>query len=101
MDLLRYAWRILPGIYDLPLEELSVGFRPCLRDHQPAIGALEQQECRDLYLALGHYREGVLLAPATAHYMVELMQSGATPAAIQPFSPMRLVSGAARGLADG
>src|SRR5690606_1203574 len=39
MDLLRDAWRILPGVSELELAEMSVGHRPALRDHVPAIGA--------------------------------------------------------------
>ena len=39
LDLLREAWRILPGLYDLAVTELSVGFRPAVRDHRPVIGA--------------------------------------------------------------
>lgn len=91
MDLLRYAWRILPGIYDLGLQELSVGFRPCLRDHQPAIGSVDVAGCEELYLALGHYREGVLLAPATAYYLVEQMLTGKAPDPIAAFDPRRLL----------
>ena len=63
MDLLRDAWRILPGISELELAETSAGLRPALRDHLPAIGATAIE---GLFVATGHYRHGVLLAPVTA-----------------------------------
>ena len=87
LDLLREAWRILPGVYDLAVTELSVGFRPATRDHLPVIGGTRT---RGLYVATGHFRNGVLLAPATAHYLAEWIARGTAPAALAPFSVERL-----------
>ena len=87
LDLLREAWRILPGLYDLAVTELSVGFRPAVRDHRPVIGATATH---GLYVATGHFRNGVLLAPATAHYLAEWIAKGAAPTALAPFSVARL-----------
>ena len=87
LDLLREAWRILPGIYDLAVTELSVGFRPAVRDHRPVIGATSTP---GLYVATGHFRNGVLLAPATAHFLAEWITEGAAPAALAPFGVARL-----------
>ena len=92
LDLLREAWRILPGVYDLAVRELSVGFRPALRDHLPLIGAAAT---RGLYVATGHFRNGVLLAPATAHYLAEWIAEGVAPAALAPFGVERLEAPAA------
>ncbi len=61
-DLLREARRVLPGIMELELVEVRTGFRPALRDHKPAIGAIED----GLFIAAGHFRNGVALAPLTA-----------------------------------
>ncbi len=58
---------------DLAVSELSVGFRPALRDHLPVIGAAATQ---GLYVATGHFRNGVLLAPATAHHLAEWIVGG-------------------------
>jgi glycine oxidase len=87
LDLLRESWRILPGLYDLALTELSVGFRPVVRDHRPVIGAAAT---RGLYVATGHFRNGVLLAPATAHYLAEWIVEGVPPPALVPFGVERL-----------
>jgi glycine oxidase len=88
LDLLREAWRLLPGVYDLAVSEVSVGFRPALRDHLPVIGAAA---VHGLYVATGHFRNGVLLAPATAHYLAEwIVGGGAAPAALSAFGLERL-----------
>ena len=87
LDLLREAWRILPGVYDLAVTELSVGFRPAVRDHRPVIGATSTP---GLFVATGHFRNGVLLAPATAHYLAEWIAEGTAPAALAPFGVERL-----------
>lgn len=89
MDLLREAWRVLPGVYDLAVAELSAGFRPALRDNLPAIGPVGPN---GLFLATGHYRHGILLAPATARLLVEAIRVGSMPSQLAPFEPARLGS---------
>jgi glycine oxidase len=91
LDLLREAWRLLPAIYDLALAEVSVGFRPVVRDHRPVIGATGT---RGLYVATAHFRNGVLLAPATAYHLAEWIVSGTIPSALAPFGADRLASDA-------
>jgi glycine oxidase len=87
LDLLREAWRVVPGLYDLAVTELSVGFRPAVRDHRPVIGATGT---RGLYVATGHFRNGVLLAPATAHHLADLITLGEAPPELTPFAVERL-----------
>lgn len=67
MDLLKEAYRVLPGIYDLALDRVAVGLRPCLRDGIPALGPTGRP---GVFVATGHHRHGVLLAAATGRYMV-------------------------------
>ena len=82
------------------MTELSVGFRPAVRDHLPVIGGTAT---RGLYVATGHFRNGVLLAAATAHHLAEWITGGTAPAALTPFGVERLEAcavngpGAARG----
>lgn len=83
-DLLREAHEVLPGIYDLEIVEFSVGFRPMSRANRPAIGSTGTE---GLYAAIGHGRQGVLMAPGTAHHLADVMTLGQTPAAIAPFAP--------------
>jgi len=89
MDLLRHAWEILPAIYDLELSEVSVGLRSALEGHRPVIGATS---IGGLFLALGHFRNGILLAPATAHHLSRWIVDGNPPGELEPFSPGRLMS---------
>jgi glycine oxidase len=62
-ELLRDMSELVPGVLELEIEELCVGLRPATPDNLPAVGrgALD-----GLVWATGHYRNGVLLAPATA-----------------------------------
>lgn len=83
MDLLRDAWQVLPGIYDLPVVESWVGFRPASRDHAPILGPTAMA---GLIMATGHHRNGILLAPITARTIADYVLSGEVPAAILPFS---------------
>jgi glycine oxidase len=84
-DLLRHAWRALPGIYDLPLVEISVGFRPCARDHLPIVGRLQGR----IAVATGHYRNGILLAPGTARMLGLLLCDGIEHPLLGCFDPQR------------
>lgn len=86
-ELLRDASEILPGVLEMEIEELVVGFRPGTQDNMPIIGA--DAADRRLVWATGHYRGGVLLAPLTAELVVAEL-SGTEPALdMAPFSPAR------------
>jgi glycine oxidase len=87
MDLLRRSWQALPGIYDLEFVEVSVGLRSAVDDHLPVVGATEVP---GLYLACGHFRHGVLLAPATAHYLARWIVEQREPAELSSFAPRRI-----------
>jgi glycine oxidase len=81
-DLLRRGRVLVPGLYDLALAEVSVGFRPVSRDSRPAIGPTS---IAGLYVATGHGRQGVLLAPSTAHHLAECIAGGRVPDVLGPF----------------
>jgi glycine oxidase len=74
-DLLRHAHELVPGISELHIEELNVGYRPGTPDNAPAIGPglLE-----GLTWATGHHRNGILLAPLTAELVVAWIMGDAT-----------------------
>jgi len=42
-----------------------------------------------LFVATGHYRNGVLLAPITARLMREVLLGGPVPELMRPFAPGR------------
>ncbi len=66
-ELLRDAHELLPGISELHIEELGVGYRPGTPDNVPVIGP---GALRGLTWATGHHRNGILLAPLTAELVV-------------------------------
>lgn len=90
LDLLREAWRTVPGIYELEFVETTVAFRPALRDHLPSIGALEMP---GLFIATGHYRNGIELAPITAKLTADLVcDDTADSALLEALKPDRFVA---------
>ncbi|GAB4290508.1 MAG: hypothetical protein Fur0025_25400 [Oscillatoriaceae cyanobacterium] len=69
-QLLNRAIRLYPALADYPIEEFWWGFRPGTPDELPILGA---SLCENLFLATGHYRNGVLLAPVTAALIADLV----------------------------
>jgi len=66
-DLLEATCRITPGLKDAKVVEQWMGFRPGSPDGMPYLGPVEGHP--DLWVATGHYRNGVALAPGTADLM--------------------------------
>ncbi|CAN5719424.1 glycine oxidase ThiO [soil metagenome] len=85
-DLLRAAVELVPDVAELALVETAAGLRPGTPDNAPLLGATHLD---GVVLATGHYRNGVLLAPATAAAIVALLETGETPAEIAAFDPRR------------
>jgi len=82
-QLLTAAIRLYPALQDFPVEECWWGFRPTTPDELPILGA---SLCQNLTLAVGHHRNGILLAPVTALLISDfLSQRQATPL-LQSFS---------------
>ncbi len=98
-QLLRDAHELIPGIGELEIEELSVGLRPGTPDNAPAIGA---GAVEGLIWASGHHRNGVLLAPITAHAVAELLAGRPAPDAVaEACSPARFAQPAHMASATG
>jgi glycine oxidase len=85
--LLRDAQHVLPGLEELEFVEFAAGLRPATRDQQPVIGAAG---IGGLVLALGHFRNGILLADVTAKAIATLVESGSLPSWCEAFVPQRL-----------
>jgi glycine oxidase len=82
LTLLEAAWRAVPSIEELPIEEMWVGHRPGSRDDAPILG---RSPVEGLLYATGHHRNGILLAPVTADAMAQLVLEGIAESAIRPF----------------
>ena len=83
LTLLEAAWRAVPAVEELPVEEIWVGHRPGSRDDAPILG---RGPLEGLFYATGHHRNGVLLAPVTADAMARLVLDDVIEPAIKPFS---------------
>jgi glycine oxidase len=87
--ILENAWEMVPSIYDLPIERVEVGLRPGTRDHLPLIGPTR---VRGLVMATGHFRHGILFAPATADAVCEGVLTGKFGGHVAAFAPDRFVN---------
>lgn len=84
--LLEAAWRAVPAIEDLAIDEMWVGFRPGSRDDAPILG---DTAVDGLWLATGHHRNGILFAPLTADALSREILSGERIPELAPFRPER------------
>lgn len=66
--------------------EAWAGLRPRTPDDLPILG---QTSIEGLYVATGHFRHGILLAPATATFMADLVLTGRSRFDLTPFSCTR------------
>ena len=83
LALLEGAWRAIPGIEELPIDEMWSGFRPGSRDDAPILGPTGVD---GLVYATGHYRNGILLTPITARAISRYILSGDIEDAMRPFT---------------
>jgi len=73
----------LPALAAAEVQECWAGLRPGTPDHLPLLGRLPGAQ--RTWLATGHYRNGILLAPLTAQLMAAAILDGASlPAACAP-----------------
>ncbi|MDQ3752646.1 MAG: glycine oxidase ThiO [Actinomycetota bacterium] len=91
-SLLRDAIRVLPDVAEQELSECVAGLRPGSRDNCPLLGPVEPE---GLVIATGHYRNGILLTPATGDLIAELLVTDETPAQLRAFSPTRFAEAGA------
>jgi len=76
----------VPKLREATLIEQWIGFRPGSPDKLPILGAFGPKGC---FVATGHYRNGILLAPVTAKIMADLVLNREPSIDISRFSPYR------------
>lgn len=84
--LLEGAIELVPGIRELPVQDIGVGLRPGTRDNAPLLGP---SGAPGILYATGHYRHGILLTPVTAQEMARLVQTDTVSEWLEPFLPAR------------
>ncbi len=82
--LLDAALGALPALRDLTVAETWAGLRPGTPDGLPYIG---ETTLGGYYVAAGHFRNGILLAPATAVLVADVLEG---KPGIAAFSPRRV-----------
>ena len=89
--LLRSAIELVPALRGLPLARTWCGFRPWAPDSLPVLGPWPGVE--GLFVATGHFRNGILLAPITARLMTEWITGGQPSLVVKDFLPGRFGHG--------
>ena len=88
-ELMAATRRLMPGLNDAEVEHQWMGFRPGSADGLPFLGEVESKP--GLWIATGHYRNGVALAPITAKLMADWMLGVQPTLKMEDFSPNRNV----------
>ncbi len=86
------AAALLPALAseaDAPAVEAWAGLRPVTPDHLPLLGSVASTGRSREFIATGHFRNGILLAPATAVTLADLLERGRASIDLSPFAPLR------------
>ena len=84
-SLAGFAMQLLPGLADCKIVNHWAGLRPGKRDAVPVIG--EHPEIKGLYLNTGHFRNGVILAPASVQLLLDSMMGRGSFTRFDAYSP--------------
>jgi glycine oxidase len=79
--------RLIPAAATWPTACAWSGFRPYCEDLKPVIGRVP--ECDGVYVAAGHFKKGVMMAPVTGKIVADLVTTGSTSLNIGPLDPGR------------
>jgi glycine oxidase len=85
-DLLDAALELVPALASANLKQSWSSFRPYTKDELPLIGPTATP---GLWLASGHHRNGILLAPVTAAVVAQLVLGKRSRVPLAPFAPDR------------
>ncbi|MEO0883568.1 MAG: FAD-dependent oxidoreductase [Pseudomonadota bacterium] len=87
-DALRQqAIALIPDLSKAKTQERWAGVRPATADRAPVFGNPDPSR----FIATGHYRNGILLAPITARLMADMILDGHVSDLAAAFSPDRFV----------
>jgi glycine oxidase len=88
----RAALELVPKLAEAKILEDWAGLRPGTPDALPILGATDTP---GYYVATGHFRDGILLAPITAQIMADVITGCAAGHDLKAFDPRRFASKAA------
>jgi len=84
--LFQAALQLVPALAHAKRHEDWAGLRPGTPDHLPILG---ETATAGYFVASGHYRDGILLAPVTAQLMTDVILHRASAYNLSPFNPAR------------
>jgi glycine oxidase len=87
MSLLERAHHLLPEMKNAEWEKAWSGIRPQTSDGLPYIG--EHPRHPHIWVATGHYRNGILLSPITGVLLADLIEGKGSEVDLAPFSLTR------------
>jgi glycine oxidase len=82
----RAAIDLVPELRNARILEDWAGLRPGTPDALPILGATAT---KGYYVATGHFRDGILLAPITARLMTQVIEGDGPDYDLTSFSPTR------------
>ena len=88
-QLRRAALDIVPKLFEARFLDAWAGLRPGTPDRLPILG---RTPIDGYFVATGHFRDGILLAPITARIMAQIMAGRAPSIKITDFSAQRFAS---------
>lgn len=88
-ELHRKAGQIVPELGSASVVASWAGLRPGTPDDLPILGETEK---RGVFIASGHFRNGILLAPITAQIMADMVQGKHSQFDLFAFAPSRFVA---------
>ncbi len=86
-SVLAGAAAIIPALAQATFRDAWAGLRPSSPDHLPLVGPVPGWE--GLFVAAGHFRNGILLAPVTGQIIADLICAGTSSLPLTPYSPVR------------
>jgi glycine oxidase len=82
----RAAVRLVPALANARRHEIWAGLRPGTPDGLPILGATSTP---GYFVATGHFRDGILLAPITARLVAQMVTGAKPEYDLSAFSPQR------------
>jgi glycine/D-amino acid oxidase-like deaminating enzyme len=87
LDIRAEMGQHFPGLVNQPTEVSWYGFRPYCEDNRPVVGAVPGRD--DVFVAAGHFRKGVMLAPATGKVLADIVLGRKPEVEVEALDPAR------------
>jgi glycine oxidase len=93
-ELVQQAMTLVPTLQNATFVTAWTGLRPYSHDNLPYLGPVPGW--RGAYVATGHYRSGILLAPVTGLLLKEMLLQQPTTLPVEPYQAARVFAAESR-----